>query len=203
MMQARIKGFDTIRKKLQGLPAKLTNDIGNAAKKGAIRIVAQAKKNAPADTGRLRSSISWEQLDGLSIRISVHSAHAPYVEFGTGKYVDVPAELQDYAAQFKGKKGGGDFDEMVRYILAWMKRKGIKPGPQEQEYDAESGATIITKPKRVSRAKRESELQGLAWVIAAKLLREGMRPQPFFYPAFFQERPKILAEIQAIIKKAI
>jgi hypothetical protein len=31
--------------------------------------------------------------------------YAPFVEFGTGSLVEVPAEQQEYALQFKGKTG--------------------------------------------------------------------------------------------------
>lgn len=199
MMRANVKGFDELSRKLKKINEAAPALVGNVIKKGGLRIVAQAKRNAVVDTGGLRSSIFFEQLDALSIHIVVNAAHAPYIEFGTGKYVSVPAELQNYAAGFKGKKGGS-FEEMVKHILAWMKRKGIKP-IEEQQYDPESG--YVRTPRKKKKSQKESQLKGLAYVIAAKLLREGIKPKPFFYPAFFQERPKILAEVEQVIKKLL
>lgn len=50
----------------------------------AIKIAREAQGNAPVDTGRLRSSIVFEELDGM-IGVSVGSNvdYAPIQEFGS------------------------------------------------------------------------------------------------------------------------
>jgi hypothetical protein len=54
--------------------------------------------------GRLRSSIhSQIRTDGLGGRIWVEAFYAPFQEFGTGVYVDVPPGFEAFALQFKGK----------------------------------------------------------------------------------------------------
>jgi|SRR6185503_4050040 len=56
---------------------------------------------APVDLGILRASISGE-VKGLDGVVGSTVNYSPYIEFGTGGLVDVPAGLEDYAIQFKG-----------------------------------------------------------------------------------------------------
>lgn len=64
-------------------------------------IEAEAISMAPVDLGILRSSINGE-VDGLNGVVGTPIRYAPYLEFGTGGLVDVPAGLEDYAIKFKG-----------------------------------------------------------------------------------------------------
>lgn len=56
---------------------------------------------APVDLGILKASINGE-VDGLNGVVGTPIKYAPYMEFGTGGLVDVPAGLEDYAIKFKG-----------------------------------------------------------------------------------------------------
>lgn len=64
-------------------------------------IETEAISAAPVDLGILRSSINGE-VDGLNGVIGSTVRYSPYIEFGTGGLVDVPAGLEDYAIKFKG-----------------------------------------------------------------------------------------------------
>ena len=64
-------------------------------------IETEASTMAPVDLGILKSSINGE-VDGLNAVIGTPVKYAPYMEFGTGGLVDVPAGLEDYAMKFKG-----------------------------------------------------------------------------------------------------
>lgn len=64
-------------------------------------IETEAITNAPVDLGILRSSINGE-VEGLNGVVGTPVEYAPYLEFGTGGLVDVPAGLEDYAIKFKG-----------------------------------------------------------------------------------------------------
>lgn len=64
-------------------------------------IETEAISSAPVDLGILRSSINGE-VDGLNGVVGTNVRYAPYMEFGTGGLVDVPAGLEDYAIKFKG-----------------------------------------------------------------------------------------------------
>lgn len=56
---------------------------------------------APVDLAFLKSSINGE-VEGLNGIVGTPIKYAPYMEFGTGGLVDVPAGLEDYASRFKG-----------------------------------------------------------------------------------------------------
>lgn len=64
-------------------------------------IETEAISLAPTDLGILRSSINGE-VDGINGVVGSTVRYSPYVEFGTGGLVDVPAGLEDYAIKFKG-----------------------------------------------------------------------------------------------------
>lgn len=95
----------------------------------AFQIEHDAKVNAPKNFGKLAQSISTK--DGnddkkeaiISKVITVNEYYAPYVEFGTGVKVSIPAELSDLAAQFKGPTGRS-FEDGVRSIEEWLDKKG-------------------------------------------------------------------------------
>ena len=61
----------------------------------------EARTNARRDLGFLVNSIT-DEVDGLEGLVRVRANYSPYVEFGTGALVDVPAGLEEYAIQFKG-----------------------------------------------------------------------------------------------------
>lgn len=58
--------------------------IQRALNKKAIKAVREAKKNAPVDTGRLRSSITFTELDNfIGVKVGSNVNYAPFQEFGT------------------------------------------------------------------------------------------------------------------------
>lgn len=61
--------------------------LNNALKKKGFKVVREAKKNAPVDTGRLRASITLnteQRPDGLvNVLVGSDVDYAPFVEFGT------------------------------------------------------------------------------------------------------------------------
>lgn len=67
--------------------------VNKELEKKAIKIVRESKEQAPVDTGRLRSSITYEKTilqSGLArIFVGTNVEYAPHVEFGT---VKMPAQ---------------------------------------------------------------------------------------------------------------
>ena len=57
------------------------------------------------DTGNLKRSNKFDISQKTYKEIYNNANYAAYVEFGTGNGVEVPSELSQYAAQFKGTKG--------------------------------------------------------------------------------------------------
>lgn len=83
-------------------------DVKRAIAATGIGIESKAKtfvtQKCKGDLGILRSSImaNYNQ-SGFGVRVGTSKDYAPYVEFGTGKMVVVPAGLESYAMQFKGQ----------------------------------------------------------------------------------------------------
>ena len=184
VLTVEVKGLKELQAKFGNASKLITDGIDKALTKGAMRIATNAKKRAPKDRGGLASSISADTSTYLDKRVGANVFYAAFIEFGTGKHAaqyvaTLPADWKTYAATFKKSGDGGTFDDMVQEIYDWMKRVGMKG----------SGG------KKLS--------MNDAYRLAKYILLNGIKPQPFFYPAFNDERPKIEAEVLAIINKLL
>jgi len=124
-----IKGLDKLQKKIGQLPKELQEEVvgevqawGFDVNAEQIGLISQQKIQ---DLGALQQNTkAVPKNDGVELISNVY--YAPYIEFGTGAKVKVPAELNNYASQFRGKKRG-DFRTFVKALEAWLKRKGGNP----------------------------------------------------------------------------
>lgn len=169
-LQKGAKGFERLIKEL---PDRVS-DVLNAS---ALEIEAKAKRAAPADRGMLRQTISADTSKDLEKRITANAPYAAYVEFGTGKYAaqyvsTLPANYHAFAAQFKGK-GGGGFKEFVRLLTEWVKRKGI---------DSENP-------------------ESTAYAIARSILINGVHPHPYLIPAVINQQKILIRDMQTLLKQ--
>ena len=124
-----IKGFDKLQSKISKLPKDLQEEVveeihswGNDVNSEQQSLISQQKI---VDNGALRQNTkAIPDNNGVTLISNVY--YAPFVEFGTGAKVNVPAELNEYALQFKGK-GKGNFRDFVKALEVWLKRKGGNP----------------------------------------------------------------------------
>jgi HK97 gp10 family phage protein len=169
----RPEGFEKLYAKFKSINEATQQEVKNEFNASALKIQSTAKKLAPVNFGQLRNSIvvsSEGTASNFIFTVSATASYSPYVEFGTGGKVSVPADYAEYAAKFKGKKGGS-FKEMVDALILWVQRKGI--GGKSDK--------------------------ATAYVIARSILRKGLRPQPFLIPAFEQEKSKLLKRIKELL----
>jgi len=187
----KVKGLDAVVKAANDIAANAKRDVQDELNAFAIRVQKQAQLLAPADNGILRNSIVTEFGD---LNVSVFSTlnYAAYQEFGTSKFAaayvsSLPADWSSYAATFKGKTGG-NADDLLQAIMEWVKRKGIVPR-----------ATKTAKTGRVTNDKKQqaTDDDAAAYAITLSILRNGIKPHPFLYPAY-QEQVKVL---EANLKK--
>lgn len=184
-LKAGVKGFERLIK-------EFPNDVSYVLNANAQTIEAKAKRDAPADRGQLRQGISIDINNPLQKHITSHAPYSAYIEFGTGKYAaqkvsEYPAEYQQFAAQFKGK-GGGGFKEFIKLLAEWVRRKGL-------------AGTYSTKTKRRTgnkAARQQQDLQ-VAYAIAISILKNGVHPHPFMIPALIQQAPKISRDMIKLI----
>lgn len=121
-MSIKLEGFDELKRKLNGLPERVTTQAMAILYDSALELEQRAKRAAPKDQGYLAGRIS-SSLGENSAEIASPVDYSPFVEWGTKSKVNVPAELSGYASQFRGGKGGN----AKEFIYAWCKRKGIDP----------------------------------------------------------------------------
>ena len=124
MSDKNIKGLTKVLKDLEKFGSESKKEVEEITKISSMDIVADAKAFAPKNLGKLAQSIIFTKVGDADYKVVVNSPYGAYVEFGTGAKVRVPAELQDVASQFKGKKGGS-FEQGLQGIKDWCKNKGI------------------------------------------------------------------------------
>lgn len=124
-----IQGFSKLQEKIKRLPKELQEEVigeiqawGNDVNREQQALISQQKI---VDNGALRQNTkAVPDNNGVTLISNVY--YAPFVEFGTGAKVNVPAELNEYALQFKGKSKG-NFRDFVKALQIWLKRKGGNP----------------------------------------------------------------------------
>ena len=102
----KIEGLDALIKKLGKLPIKVEKEVANEVNASALNIQSKAKRDVKVDNSTLRSSIQLKSIlkdKRIIYTVGSNLKYAPYVEFGTGGEVYVPAGYEDFAIQFKGK----------------------------------------------------------------------------------------------------
>jgi len=169
-----ITNISEVSAKLQSLDKKVQQDVKDEINASALNIQSGAKRLAPVNLGQLRNSIYLKEKtikDGYVFTIGSSASYAPYVEFGTGGKVSIPAGFEQLASGFKGKKAG-TFKDMVQALTLWVRRKGIGGGNDKS----------------------------IAYAIAISILKKGMRPQPFLIPSFETEKPKMINNIKKAIE---
>jgi|TARA_R110002167_G_scaffold201963_1_gene405625 HK97 gp10 family phage protein len=109
------KDLTRLRQKLNKLSLLDSKVLSNELGAAGLDIARIAKKKAPtmkskSGGGTLMQSIRSEK-QGKSVEVIAGAKYAPYVEFGTGGFVNFEDMLElgipkSYAAQFKGKTDG-------------------------------------------------------------------------------------------------
>lgn len=105
-MSYKIEGLDDLINRLGKLEPTLAKEVAYEVNASALKIQSSAKRAVVVDNGMLRNSIQLKEINtGKKVVYTVGSylRYAPYVEFGTGGKVSVPAGYEEFAIQFKGK----------------------------------------------------------------------------------------------------
>lgn len=98
---AAIKGMRQAINQLRRLREDSANATRQVLSEVGDTILAEAKAAAPRKDGALISSGGKElPEDRLSVVVYFGAKHAPYIEFGTGPFVEVPNGYEDYAMTF-------------------------------------------------------------------------------------------------------
>lgn len=184
----QLKGLDGLMVAINKTVKEAEAGTSKALLTFAKAVEKDAKQAAPANEGNLRNSINGS-VNGLQAKVVVTANYAAYLEFGTRKFAaryvaTLPADWKAYAATFKGK-GAGTMDEFIQDIMQWVQQKGIG-GLQTK-----SGNTSSSKDSLAA-------MQSAAYAIALNILQNGIRAQPFLYPAVVKNTPKLITDIKAV-----
>lgn len=182
-----VEGLAELREKLQNLPKNLETQFDAEMSAAADDFVERAVNDAPRDEGQLIQGISKNKEGVMDYRVVSSAMYSAYVEWGTRRRVEVPSDLKEYAAQFKGT-GDGSGEGFFEHILDWVKRKNIR---------WESAAQYKTGKKKGQNKLLSHEQT--AWFIYFHLLYVGMKPHPFF----FKQRQPVMDALQQRLKPAI
>jgi HK97 gp10 family phage protein len=120
-IEIEIEGANELRQVFNIAPRVASEEFGKAFHVLTQAIATDAKRLAPVDTGRLRSSINGQvRFAGTQIvgEVGTKVFYAPYMEFGTGKAGD-PAVPHKGSHWPPGKALG-----------TWARRHGFKSGYQ-------------------------------------------------------------------------
>jgi len=178
LLKAELIGVNELKDKFD------TTDENTRAKMAAIirthslAIQNDAKILAPVDMGLLRASIKARYYkNGLVSEIGTDTGYALFVEFGTG-----PAGRRGHPdggpVPASYVHGSGGKMPPIDLILEWMKRKGIRPKGKQTP----------------------GSLRSLAFLIARKIGKHGMKARPFMFPAYEKNRPAFERDIQDLKK---
>ena len=188
-MSVRVKGLDSLVSRIKEYPDKMQKAVDSVLSAGAVSVAGLGAELAPYDEGRLRQGQSANTTTFLSKQVTNNVFYAPYVEFGTGRKVKVPPGLEDVAAQFKGPAGQGNFEQMVDRLMGWVRRKGI------------AGTYSVRSRRRLGNPLRQAiEERQLAIFLAKRILKNGIKPQPFFFRALDALEPDILKNVKKAIE---
>jgi hypothetical protein len=183
MFKVKLQGIGAVKAAFASASKNLVYVVDSELDAMSTEWVTGAKRDAPVDQGRLKNAISKYRAGELKYEIVAQVFYAPFMEFGTkGKYKPIPGTEQ-IAAQFKGYKGG-DFMELLRMIVRWVKRKGI------------TGRYSVKTRKRVgSKIDQLAEDYAAAWPIAVSILKKGISPHPFFFKQQHDVWPRMIQRI--------
>ncbi|MBA3674459.1 MAG: HK97 gp10 family phage protein [Chitinophagaceae bacterium] len=177
----QIKGLNEITTRFKEFPKEVEAVVQKNLNEFAVNTASDAQGFCPVNEGHLRQSIHPE-IKRLEAGVTVSANYAAYVEFGSRGYAaqyvaTLPAEWQEFAAKFKGK-GGGTFAELLERITEWVRHKNI-------------GIQLTKSGKSSKSASSLAAQKQAAYLIARKILRNGVKAQPFLMPAVESNRIKL------------
>lgn len=164
----KIEVTGDIKKKMDKITAQVKQAVDDELYAFGFDTVAMAKQLAPADEGILRNRIVMEKTE-LAVEISVAVNYAAYLEFGTRSFAAI------YVATLP---------------------------PTWQEYAATfkgGGGGFEDYFRNIFEwCKRKGIEESAAYPIAISILRNGIRPHPYLYPAIETNLIKLKARLKAL-----
>ena len=187
MFKVKVTGMADLKAEFASMAKELPDIVSGELETMSQEWVKLAKTDAPADQGALRGAITYYPAGLMKYEVVAQKFYAPFMEFGTkGKYQPIPG-TESIAAEFKGYKGG-DFMELLRMIVRWVKRKGIT-----------GTYSVKTRRRTGNKINQFAEDYSAAWPIAMSILKNGVNPHPFFFKQMHIVWPKMVRNVESRI----
>mgnify|MGYP001496019680 FL=1 len=187
MFKVKVTGLAGLKAEFASMSKELPDIVSGELETMSQEWVKLAKTDAPADQGALRGSITYYPAGPMKYEIVAQKFYAPFMEFGTkGKYQPIPG-TEAIAAEFKGYKGG-DFMELLRMIVRWVKCKGIT-----------GTYSVKTRRRTGNKINQFAEDYSAAWPIAMSILKNGVNPHPFFFKQMHIVWPQMVRNVESRI----
>ena len=177
----------------------LAKDEGKTAamilQSSADIIISEAKVSAPADLGKIRQNLSWQNIGtgtNVQIKLFCNAPEAIFQEFGTGPQVYIPNQFSEVAATGQNS-GSGTWADFIIALTDWVKRHGINP----------IGNYIVSTKTRIGRGNKKDIDTEAAYMIARAILIRGLKPQPFLYPAILNNVDAMLTKLDTAYKQLL
>ena len=168
----KIKGLDAAIKNANKIASTARKETQAALDDFAFRVEGDAKVLAPANEGGLRMAIGTKR-GNLQASVVVAKDYAAFMEFGTRKYAaQYVATLPAEWKELASEFKGNGNGGSIKGILFAM-RQWFKDKGIDDDY---------------------------AFFIARKMLREGVRPHPFLYPAVNANLDQLKKDLNNVIK---
>lgn len=181
-------GIAQVIKDLDSYDAKVQALIQSELKASVQTIVANAKRAAPKDMGNLAGGVNYREVKKTLFEYFSQAEYSQYEEFGTRRYRRVPPEVQRLGIQFNTEKSTGTAEQALKFIIAWVKRKGIR---------FESAA--VSKGGKSRGKNKLLTFEQTAYFIFHHIMLVGINAKPFFFPALLKETPLLQKRLELII----
>lgn len=172
MSKPTIIGLPELQIRIRKAQDKLLKNVDRELNDGARAIASEAKQRAPGDVGTLRQGIDSRKVEANKYEVFSNAEYSPYVEFGTLEKVQIPAELAEYAAQFKGNFASGLYSE---------------------------GGTLTAKEAIFAWCQRHSIDKDFWYAVYISIVTYGIEAKPFFFPAFNRISPIIIDRVKKVL----
>jgi hypothetical protein len=151
-------------------------------------MVRNAKRDAPKDMGNLAGGVNYKEVNPTLFEYFSQAEYSGYDEFGTKSRRRIPPEVQKLGIQFSTAKSTGTAEQALKFITAWVKRKGIR----FESASVQKGGKKAGKNKLLS-------YEQTAYFIFHHIMLVGIKPRPFFFPALLNETPLLQRRLEQII----
>ncbi len=184
-------GLEKVLGKLNDLPKDIQKDVDNVMAEGVNNVVNLSRQLTPVGVGgKLRNSTTPEKLGEANYTITNNLFYAPYIEFGTGKKYQPQPGYEEQAAAARNLPKRGNFKEFVDSLTEWVTKKQIT-----------GTYSVKTRRRTGNKIKNQNEDAKFARFLAFKILKNGIKAQPFFFKSWELLKDDILSNIEKVVTK--